>query len=64
MIRDSKGKRRKPPKNLVEAKKPPHAFGKPARQDALLVSRLRNESLNAHGDPLEAKRTPSGEERR
>ena len=63
MIRDSRGRRKKLPKNLVETKKAPHAFGKPSRPDAPLVSRLQNESLKAHGDPLEVKKTSSGEER-
>ena len=64
MIRDNKGKRKKLPKKLVDAKKLPHAFGKPSRSDALSTSRLQNESLKVHGDPLDARRTPGGEERR
>jgi hypothetical protein len=64
MIRDNKGKRRKLPKNPVDVKKPPHAFGKPSRPDGLMVSKLQNESLQMLGDPLDAKRTPSGGERR
>ena len=64
MIRDNKGRRRKLLKNLVDAKKPPHAFGKPSRSDALLVSRLQNESRKVLGDPLDAKRTPGGEKGR
>ena len=64
MIRDNKGRRRKLPKNLADEKKPPHAFGKPSRPDALLASRLQNESLKVLGDQLDSKRTPGGEERR
>ena len=64
MIRDSKGKRRKLPKNAADARKLPHAFGKPSRADALLISRLQNESLKVLGDPPDAKRTSGGEKRR
>ena len=64
MIRDSKGKRRKLPKNPADARKPPHAFGKPSSSDARLVSRLQNESLKVLGDAGDVKRTSNAEQRR
>jgi hypothetical protein len=56
MIRDNRGKRKKLPKNLVDAKKPPHPFGKP--------SRLPNESHKLMENQRDQKRISSGEETR
>jgi hypothetical protein len=56
MIRDNRGKRKKLPKNPVDAKKPPHPFGKP--------SRLPNESHKLMENQRDQKRISSGEETR
>ena len=56
MLRDRKGKRKKLPKNLADAKKPPHPFGKP--------SSLPNQSPKVLADQRDEKSTSSREETR
>jgi hypothetical protein len=45
VIRDSKGKRRKSPKQAKEDR------------EVLLISKLQTESLKVHGDPLDLPKT-------